>query len=210
MFRNRNPNLNRNPFYTSRLRLGLGLRLRLGGEWDREGELETGLLSTLLMERRFARGRAGRRIRDGPRVSGVGCRPRPRFHDSRTRTTTRTMTRGSRCRWLRARTNHRQFMERRFARGRAAASRRAAGQWRGLGTPALGVGRRVSGVGCRVADGMPVPCGVCQAGDPVDSPVTWASAPADAAAVARDVSDRADGGCGKARPLRGRREKLKS
>ncbi len=33
----------------------------------------------------------------------------------------------------------------------------------------------------------------CQAGDPVDSPVTWASAPADAAAVARDVSDRADG-----------------
>jgi hypothetical protein len=27
----------------------------------------------------------------------------------------------------------------------------------------------------------------------VDSPVTWASAPADAAAVARDVSDRADG-----------------
>jgi hypothetical protein len=33
----------------------------------------------------------------------------------------------------------------------------------------------------------------CQAGDPVDSPVTSASAPADAAAVARDVSDRADG-----------------
>jgi hypothetical protein len=33
----------------------------------------------------------------------------------------------------------------------------------------------------------------CQAGDPVDSPVTWASAPSDAAAVARDVSDRADG-----------------
>jgi hypothetical protein len=66
-----------------------------------------------------------------------------------------------------------------------------------------GVECRVSGVGCRVAEGRPVPCGVCQAGDPVDSPVTWASAPADAAAVARDVSDRADGGCGKARPLRG-------
>jgi hypothetical protein len=33
----------------------------------------------------------------------------------------------------------------------------------------------------------------CQAGDSVDSPVTWATAPADAAAVARDVSDRAEG-----------------
>jgi hypothetical protein len=36
-------------------------------------------------------------------------------------------------RLLRARTDHRQFKERRFARGRAAASRRAAGQWRGEG-----------------------------------------------------------------------------
>jgi hypothetical protein len=39
------------------------------------------------------------------------------------------------------------LMERRFARGRATASRRAAGQWRGKGTPASGVGRWVLDVG---------------------------------------------------------------
>ena len=87
MFRNPNPNLNRNPFYTSRLRLGLGLRLRLGGEWDREGELETGLLSTLLMERRFARGRAGQ---NGHRTGTGNLGP----VKSRTRTRTKKPSKG--------------------------------------------------------------------------------------------------------------------